>query len=128
MRVGLSIPLILLSLAGCATPPPPKLWVRTDGQQARGNIALEQEFELAKKICAGEAGKATMSAGSNYHRSVLSYGLEEQKRSVATSAVVDGCMAEKGYVLTDADNAASLSETYAQANKSRAAAAKKPKG
>lgn len=111
-------------LAGCAAPPPPKVWVRTDGQSTKENPALMQQFELDKTICLGEAQKANLSAGTNYYGGFAGVA-EQMRRNEATVSVAQGCMAQRGYALVEQDRALEVSASFAatEAQRKKAAAA-----
>lgn len=110
---------LAIGLVGCASPPPPKVWVRTDGKIMTGNPALEQQAALDKTMCNGEAQKASLSAGTNYYGSLLVHSVEENRRDQAAGGVFEGCMASKGYVATTADNAQALSDSLAATARER---------
>jgi hypothetical protein len=101
----------IFSLSACAAPPPAKVWVRTDGKVVTGNPALEQQSQLDKTVCRGESEKAGLAAGTNYYGGIITHAAEEGRRNQSTSAVFEGCMATKGYVLADAAEAQSLSDS-----------------
>ena len=101
-------------LSACVSTPPPMMWMRVDGQQGKGNPALEQEFEIARTACLGDSQKANMSGvtlGGDYSAAFA--------RGQAASDVFKGCMAEKGYLMVPA------SEVQERAAAARAIAAEK---
>jgi hypothetical protein len=105
---------LTIGLCACAsTQPPPKVLIRTDGRIVTGNPALEQQETLDKTVCNGEAQKASLSAGTNYYGSLLVHSIEEGRRDQAASGVFEGCMASKGYVLANAADAQSVSDSLA---------------
>src|SRR5262245_59183144 len=95
---------LVLALTGCATAPPPMLWVRLDGQRSRDNPVLGQEFQVAQTVCLGERQKAALS-GVTVAQGGLAGAIAAQQRGAAADQVGQGCMAEKGYALVPADQA-----------------------
>ena len=91
------LPLLVASLlSGCVE----TVWVRSDGQSAKNNPALNQQFQIDQQICNGEVSKAEMSSvptivsGDYYNHAVASQG------------VAKGCMAQHGYMLVAKKDAA----------------------
>lgn len=115
----LILALSIISLAGCAKPPPPLLWVRTDGRSAHDSPALEQQIGLDKTMCNGDAQKANLSAGTNPYGGIVPHAIEDSRRQGATNSVFEGCMASKGYALVPADNARAAAEEFAATKKER---------
>lgn len=113
MRFQIAACLIAVLLAGCATAPPPMLWIRADGQRGAGNPVLEQEFDMAKTVCLGERQKAALS-GVTVSSSTLGGVIAAQQRGAAADQVGQGCMAEKGYVQVPADQAEERLDQYAR--------------
>jgi hypothetical protein len=93
-------------------------WVRTDGQRVGNSPALQQQISIDKTICAGESQKANLSAGTNYLGGFAG-GFEAVRRDQAAGEVTKGCMAEKGYLLVQADQAEQTSEAFAATQKDR---------
>ena len=104
--------LILVTLSGCATVPPPlqMIWMRTDGQQGAGNPAMVQQFEVAKTVCVGEMQKANMS-GVTLSADTFDAMVGQINRNAAAMDVLKGCMATQGYVFVPADQVAQLAAT-----------------
>jgi hypothetical protein len=106
-----------LALSTCAhAPPPPMLWVRTDGQRTADNPALAQQGEIDKTICAGDAQKANLTSLTPVEVNRYSLGLNnsvEAERTQATLDAMKGCMAQKGYLLVPADQADAMSAQLA---------------
>src|SRR5271169_289576 len=101
---------------GCAhaPPPPPLVWIRTDGQ--RSNAALAQQAEIDTTICAGDSQRVNLSSLTPVETNKYSWGLDnrvEAQRSQAKLDAMKGCMAEKGYLLVPADQADAMSDQFA---------------
>jgi hypothetical protein len=90
-------------VSSCATAPP-MLWLRTDGQSTADNPILQQQFLVDRTICIGEMQKANVS-GVVVANGSLAGAVAAQNRANAVDDVLRGCMAEKGYVLVQADQA-----------------------
>ncbi len=90
-------------VAACASAPK-MTWVRVDGQRARENPVLATQYEVDSTSCLGERNKASLSGVS-----VASGGFAAMAaaadRSNAADTVQRGCMAEKGYLLVQEDQA-----------------------
>ena len=99
-------PLLLIALfliSGCATVPQEKLvFIRTDGQQIRGNAALEQQGEIDKTVCVGQTQQSALGMPIVYTGGGLAGALEagaiSGQRQASLTDVAKGCMAQKGYV------------------------------
>jgi len=114
-------------LAGCASTQQPEthLWVRTDGQLTKNNPALQQQSQIDKQVCNGEAIKARMAAGhANYANETSLSGafvagtLEGQKNSDAIE-VFKACMAGRGYALTPIEEVEAVSKSFTEMKKER---------
>jgi hypothetical protein len=92
-----------VALTGCATAPPPPVWMRLDGQSTLTNPVLGQQFKVDTTICAGDMQKANVSGTVVPTGSVFVDAMNDVKRSSAVGDVFKGCMAEKGYMLVAAD-------------------------
>jgi hypothetical protein len=98
---------VALMISGCQTAAqkPEKMWMRVDGKRTAGNAKFEQEFYLAGKICTGRAGGVAAGASPIYYSGIggaISAGIVANERQQALMAMMEGCMAEKGYVLVPA--------------------------
>jgi hypothetical protein len=100
---NLGILALCAALGGCAAAPQ-MLWVRTDGQTIRENPVLVQQAELDRTICTGERSKAALS-GVTFTGGGFAGAIAAQQRTVGADQVGQGCMAEKGYVLVQEDQA-----------------------
>jgi hypothetical protein len=76
MRKVVIVTSMALVLIACAQQPK-TVWLRVDGQRGAGNPVLSQQYEMDRTICTAAAGQ-----------------------------VERGCMAEKGYVLVNEEDAA----------------------
>ena len=134
--MGMGVPLrnqVFLTMAACLAlsacahaPPPPMLWIRTDGQRTATNPALAQQGEIDKTICAGDAQKANLTSLTPVETNRYSWGLDnrvEAQRSQAQRDAMKGCMAQKGYLLVPADQADAMSVQFAATAAQRQAAA-----
>lgn len=99
-------------LTACATKPPPPIWLRTDGQSAANDPVLAQQFQVDKTVCLGEREKADLS-GVTVTQGGIPGLVAAQNRANAADAVAQGCMAQKGYILVPADQAAAKSQELA---------------
>lgn len=88
-------------LSGCAAK---MTLVRADGQPIAGAAELAKA-RVSETICDGEAEKAKLSAGANYHLSLFAFADEEIRRAQSASIVGKGCLASHGYFLVDASQA-----------------------
>lgn len=129
---NLGIAAICVALGGCAAAPK-MLWVRTDGQPVRENPVLLQQAELDKTICTGERSKAALS-GVTFTGGGIAGAVAAQQRTMGADQVAQGCMAEKGYILVQEDQAeakrgelASIAELKKQQEAASAAPAVKPR-
>ena len=109
----------VLGLSSCASPPPPKILIRTDGQHVTGNAALEQQVIIDKTVCGGDAQKADLSAGTNYYGGIIAHSIENNRRTQEAIGVFEGCMASKGYVMAPADQAQAMSDSFAATARER---------
>ena len=75
----------LTTLGGCAVG---FYHVAADGTRVDKDPVVLKKFEVDKAICAGEASKAALSAGSQ------AYAI-----GTNTELVMRGCMAQRGYVV-----------------------------
>lgn len=111
---------VMSALTGCATRPEvQKIWIRTDGQRGADNPALTQQFELAKTACLGTANAAGLS-GTQLCRGIADCAIQADQRTAAQVSVMEGCMADRGYMLVPADQAEAV------ATQNRAIATGKP--
>ena len=121
---------LAVSLTACVhAPPPPMMWVRTDGQRVVGNPALMQQAEIDKTVCVGDAQKTNLSSLTPVETSKYSWGLDpsvERQRSQASVDTLKGCMAQKGYILVPADQADTVREQFASTAAARMAAQNPP--
>ena len=90
-------------LAGCATAPQdPLVFIRTDGQEIRGNAALTQQAQVDSTICAGQTQQSAVGMPIIYTGTGLAGALEgaavNSQRQSALGDVARGCMAQKGYI------------------------------
>ncbi|WP_199085471.1 hypothetical protein [Bosea sp. ASV33] len=90
-------------LAGCVSTPPreERVWVRTDGQKGSEVPALAQQFEIDKTVCLGETQKTAVGMAPIYYQGVagaIEANRIEAQRGEALEQVIQGCMAQKGYV------------------------------
>lgn len=92
-----------LALGGCATAPQdPLVFIRTDGQQIRGNAALSQQAQVDATICAGQTQQSAVGMPIVYTGGGLAGAIEgaaiNGQRQGALGDVARGCMAQKGYL------------------------------
>jgi hypothetical protein len=73
---------LALGLAGCATAPP-RQWARIDGHPID-----PAQFQVDRTICLGEMQKANLSSTAEHGYA----------RGRAVVDVLDGCMAQRGYL------------------------------
>lgn len=116
-----------VALGGCVTTPPPepRVWVRTDGQKGSENPALAQQFEIDKTICLGETQKTAVGMAPIYYQGVagaIQASQIEQQRGAALEQVIQGCMAQKGYVYVPQSQAAETANRFRSAAPARASA------
>lgn len=88
----------LITLTGCATE---MAIVRTDGQSMAGNPVLTEAFRVDHAVCNGETQKANLSGMGGYNGGIA-LAIERQN---AASQVMNGCLAQKGYVVVAKDKA-----------------------
>ena len=92
MPRALAVIIITLSLASCAST------ASTRGTYKHiGGRVPDEQFRMDSAVCRGEAEKANLSAGTNNAPGMWG-AAEAQRRGSAVEAVMDGCMAGKGYV------------------------------
>jgi hypothetical protein len=96
-------------LCGCATE---KTWIRADGQRAGGDPVLAQQFEMDRTICTGEMQKANVS-GVTFSGGGMAGLAAQIERQQAVGQVAEGCMAQKGYLLVEKENAEAKSAELA---------------
>ena len=94
---------IAIAISSCATVPEEKLiFIRTDGQQIRGNAALEQQGQIDKTICLGQTQQSALGMPVVYTGGGLAGALDaaaiQGQRQASLTDVAKGCMAQKGYV------------------------------
>jgi hypothetical protein len=102
---------LVVALAACATQPK-LIWLRTDGQRAGADPVLTQQFQIDKTVCLGQRERADLS-GVTVTQGGLVGVVAAQNRANAADAVAQGCMAEKGYVLVQEDQARGKQEEFA---------------
>lgn len=90
-------------VTGCAAAPK-MTWVRVDGQRARDNPVLATQFEVDSTSCLGERNKANLS-GVTVTQGGLAGIAAAAERGAAADTVQRGCMAERGYLLVQEDQA-----------------------
>src|SRR5262245_59688361 len=101
-NLGMAV-LAATMLAACAQPPK-MLWLRADGQRIRDNPVLVTHAELDQTACLGERNKAALS-GVTVSQGGLAGIAAAVERGNAADTVQRGCMAEKGYLLVQEDQA-----------------------
>jgi len=115
-------------VAGCAAAPK-MTWVRVDGQRARENPILTTQFEVDSTSCLGERNKANLS-GVTVAQGGIAGIAAAAERGAAADSVQRGCMAEKGYLLVQEDQAeaknAELAAVAEQKKRQEAAAVAPP--
>ena len=93
----------LLVLASCThAPPPPMVWVRTDGQRIEGDPALEGQGESDKAFCAGNTHEVSSASRTN-----------PQVDQEAETQSMQDCMFQSGYLLVPVDQAEAVREQHA---------------
>ena len=111
----------VFSMAGCQTATKdPQIWVRTDGQSAVGRPDLQQEYQIAALSCQGEMAKVAGVAPPVYYSGIggaIAAGMVVNERNKTIQLVGQGCMAEKGYVLTTSSQAEALAAQFRQARR-----------
>lgn len=116
----------LAALAGCQSADP-MVWVRTDGQRATGNPALEQQYKIDSAICVGETQKAGLGAPVVYMSadpvSAAMAGAVVGSQARASGDVMTGCMAQRGYVHVPMSQAPATAAALAATSQQRAASA-----
>jgi hypothetical protein len=117
-----------LALSACAVKPPPPSpqWVRTDGQRLSDNPALTQQLEIDVTVCRGDTQRTNLSSLTPVETNKYSWGLDSRVEGQRTNAAWDamnGCMAQKGYMLFAADQAEAAREQFAVTTAQRRAAA-----
>lgn len=119
MRGFISCTAIAVLVAGCqGAPKEPTVWVRTDGQMMVGNPELQNQFIVDKTVCAGEVAKVVGVAPPIYYRGVggfVAAAAVNAERNDTFTQVGIGCMAGRGYMLSNASQAASMSAQFRQA-------------
>lgn len=119
------VPAALLLLTGCQTtkaPPEAQLWVRTDGQKAANNPALQQQGEVDRQICVGEAQKAAVGQSPIYYQGLggaIAASQIEADRKVGLEDIMKGCMASRGYILVPESQAEARRQMFEASAKSR---------
>ncbi len=89
------------ALSGCAKD---MAYIRIDGQRAKTDPVLAQQFEIDRTICSGEMQKANVS-GVTFSGGGVAGLAAQVERQQAVGQVAQGCMAQKGYVLVERDQA-----------------------
>lgn len=90
-------------------------FIRTDGQDIRSSVALQQQHQIDMEVCRGEAQRASLSAGASFA------GIHEEiQRMKSTEAVGNGCMASKGYLNVPEEQAETIRQSFADTQKDRA--------
>lgn len=87
----------------------PYVWVRADGKRMSSNSELHKKGQLDLAVCQGEAGKSSAAmpvivGQPNFY----AMGIASGQRDSALSAIVIGCMAQKGYLHLPQSKAATL--------------------
>ncbi len=102
---------IFLVLAACqAVPDDPYVWVRADGKRMSSNPDLFKKRQLDLATCQGEAGKSSAAMPIVVAQpNVYAMGLASNQRHAALSAIVIGCMAQRGYLHLPQSQAANIS-------------------
>lgn len=118
---GFVVLLGALAMSACASAP--KVWTRLDGQMITGNPALEQQATVDREICLGEAQKANLSAGTNYVPGLIPQMAENTRRDGAIADVGKGCMATRGYLQVQLDQAEQTRQRLASTYEARASVA-----
>ncbi|MDE2106606.1 MAG: hypothetical protein KGL39_55840 [Patescibacteria group bacterium] len=95
--------LVAALLGGCAAVPRDRLvFIRTDGQSIRGDMALEQQARIDATICKGQTQQSALGMPIVYTDPSLAGALDAAvvngQRTGALSDVAKGCMAQKGYI------------------------------
>lgn len=120
---------LALTLAGCqTTPTDPLVWVRTDGQRASGNPALEQQYQIDSTICLGQRQQSAANMDPVYYRGLvgaMQADMIQNQRTAGLDQVIEGCMAQRGYVHVPASQAAATAASFASTHRQRAAIAPK---
>lgn len=115
----------LFALGACQSTDP-MVWVRTDGQRATGNPALEQQYKIDSAICVGEAQKAGLAAPVVYMNanpvSAATAGAVVGSQARAGQDVMAGCMAQRGYLHVPMSQAPSTAAALAATAGQRKAA------
>jgi hypothetical protein len=128
MRHIFAAALAAFTLAACAQQPK-VVWLRADGQRARENPVLATQYELDSTACLGERNKAALS-GVTVASGGFAAIAAAAERGAAADTVARGCMAEKGYLLVQEDQAeaklAELAAVAAEKRRQEAAAANPP--
>jgi len=88
-------------------------WVRTDGKSTSSDPALSQQFQTDKTICQGERQKANLSDITLTQVGFADMAIAAQNRTNAADAVVNDCMAQKGYILVPGDQAEAQRQQFA---------------
>lgn len=95
----------LADLDSALPPPDPLVAVRLDGQPIEGNPLHMQALDVDRMICVGEAQKAGLSGSTVYGRGIAPLIVDEIIRDDKVGDVMNGCMAQRGYVLVRASRA-----------------------
>ena len=108
--VALSALLMILASAGCqSVPEDTYVWVRADGKRMTNNPELTKKGQLDLATCQGEAGKSSAAMPIVVGQpNVYAMSLASNQRHAALSAIVIGCMAQKGYLHVLKSQAASI--------------------
>lgn len=86
---------LALALAGCATARTAPVWIRADG------AAVDpQRLALDQTVCQGEMQRASMSGVQLDTGNPFTDGVNGANRYLAGQDVLKGCMAGRGYLLT----------------------------
>jgi hypothetical protein len=115
LRIGLVFSVLLIS--ACQTMPPAQepLWVRTDGRPMTANTSLHRQGELDRTICWGRTQQAAAGIAPVYYSGLvgaIAAGAIVSQQQQALVDVMKGCMAERGYVLVPADQAAAVAANF----------------
>lgn len=109
MKVSIGIAALgaAIALAGCQTAQqeaPSQVWTKTDGRRLNPGTAAYAQGELDLTYCKGETQKAAVGQAPVYYQGLagaISAGIIVDQRNKALVDILKGCMAGRGYVLTN---------------------------
>ncbi|MUZ72947.1 hypothetical protein GOZ90_09655 [Agrobacterium vitis] len=106
----------ILFLCACQTVDQNQIWLRTDGKSQTENPTLYQQFDIDRTICVGETQKSAVGAPVVYSNGSLASGVNAAvirgQQNSALNDVLKGCMAQKGYVLVQKDQAPAIAAQF----------------